>query len=147
MEFTTTRNLLCEVVFAVLLLVGIVPNVAVAANEPKVQVCHIPPGNPANFHTITISPNALEAHLAHGDIPGACSASCAVLCDDGNACTIDDTGDCETKGCPTVHPLVDCSDDNLCTTDICDPGSGCINSEARCSSPDLTCNPATGICE
>lgn len=38
----------------------------------KVEVCHIPPGNPDNAHTICISPNAVETHLAHGDHLGAC---------------------------------------------------------------------------
>lgn len=37
-----------------------------------VTICHIPPGNPANAHTITISINALPAHLAHGDYEGSC---------------------------------------------------------------------------
>ena len=44
-----------------------------AARAPEVEICHIPPGNPENFHTITISENALEAHLAHGDLAGACA--------------------------------------------------------------------------
>ncbi|MFH0895624.1 MAG: hypothetical protein V2A54_14405, partial [Bacteroidota bacterium] len=38
-----------------------------------VTICHIPPGNPSNAHTITISINALPAHLAHGDNIGSCS--------------------------------------------------------------------------
>jgi len=42
------------------------------AEEAKVDVCHIPPGNPANAHTITISENALSAHLDHGDHLGPC---------------------------------------------------------------------------
>lgn len=37
-----------------------------------VTICHIPPGNPANAHTITVSINALPAHLAHGDYVGDC---------------------------------------------------------------------------
>lgn len=41
----------------------------------KVTICHIPPGNPANAHTITISANALPAHLAHGDNTGMCPDS------------------------------------------------------------------------
>ena len=45
--------------------------VAVAAGN-KVVVCHRPPGNPHNYQTITISENALAAHLAHGDLAGAC---------------------------------------------------------------------------
>jgi hypothetical protein len=41
--------------------------------EPeKVDVCHIPPGNPENAHVINISINALDAHLAHGDVQGSC---------------------------------------------------------------------------
>ncbi len=38
----------------------------------KVAVCHIPPGNPANAHTICISENGVPAHLAHGCTLGAC---------------------------------------------------------------------------
>ena len=40
----------------------------------KVDLCHIPPGNPSNAHTINISENAVDAHLAHGDVLGACPA-------------------------------------------------------------------------
>lgn len=40
-----------------------------------VTICHIPPGNPSNAHTITISVNALPAHLAHGDNVGACTGN------------------------------------------------------------------------
>jgi hypothetical protein len=38
-----------------------------------VLVCHVPPGNPDNAHTICISPNAVPAHLAHGDYLGPCN--------------------------------------------------------------------------
>ncbi|MBI4930285.1 MAG: T9SS type A sorting domain-containing protein [Bacteroidetes bacterium] len=38
----------------------------------KVVICHIPPGNPGNPQTLCISPNALSAHLAHGDYCGPC---------------------------------------------------------------------------
>ena len=44
------------------------------AGEAKVDVCHIPPGNPENAHTITISENAVAAHLDHGDFVGACDS-------------------------------------------------------------------------
>jgi hypothetical protein len=39
----------------------------------KVTICHYPPGNPDNAHTITLSEDALEAHIAHGDAPGPCA--------------------------------------------------------------------------
>src|SRR5690606_21973966 len=38
----------------------------------KVSVCHVPPGNSAKGHTITVGSPALEAHLAHGDVLGEC---------------------------------------------------------------------------
>ena len=38
----------------------------------KVLICHIPPGNPGNEHTISVSVNAVPAHLAHGDHLGPC---------------------------------------------------------------------------
>jgi hypothetical protein len=38
----------------------------------KVKICHIPPGNPENAHTIEISQSAVKAHTAHGDTMGEC---------------------------------------------------------------------------
>lgn len=35
-------------------------------------ICHIPPGNPDNAHTIYVGPGAIAAHLAHGDTIGPC---------------------------------------------------------------------------
>lgn len=42
------------------------------AQAAKVEVCHIPPGSSANAHTITISEDAVDTHLEHGDRLGAC---------------------------------------------------------------------------
>jgi len=46
----------------------------------KVLICHIPPGNPANAHTICVSPNAVPAHLqgnnSHNDFLGDCFGGC-----------------------------------------------------------------------
>jgi hypothetical protein len=39
----------------------------------KITICHIPPGNPDNAHSITISESAVPAHLAHGDNRGECN--------------------------------------------------------------------------
>jgi hypothetical protein len=38
----------------------------------KTTVCHIPEGNPGNNHTISISENALDVHLEHGDLQPDC---------------------------------------------------------------------------
>ena len=40
--------------------------------DRKLTICHRPPGKPAGAHTITIAVRAFPAHLAHGDVPGAC---------------------------------------------------------------------------
>ncbi|MGM0649129.1 MAG: DUF7619 domain-containing protein [Bacteroidota bacterium] len=47
-------------------------NVNCGKNNNKILVCHTPPGNPENPQTICISPNAVPAHLAHGDCVGPC---------------------------------------------------------------------------
>ncbi len=41
--------------------------------QPKVLVCHVPPGSPDNPHTIEVAEPAVPAHLAHGDTEGACA--------------------------------------------------------------------------
>ena len=40
--------------------------------QDKVVICHRPPGKPGNARTIRVSPNAVPAHLAHGDTLGPC---------------------------------------------------------------------------
>jgi hypothetical protein len=42
-------------------------------NGKKVLICHIPPGNPANAHTICVGEPAVEPHQTHhGDTLGEC---------------------------------------------------------------------------
>lgn len=50
-------------------LLAVTPAAAVIAKEQdhKVTICHVPPGNPANAHSITISKKALKAHLGDND--------------------------------------------------------------------------------
>jgi hypothetical protein len=43
--------------------------------EHKVEICHVPPGNPGNAHTIEVDGSAIPAHLEHGDTLGACGES------------------------------------------------------------------------
>ena len=38
----------------------------------KTVLCHVPPGNPRDSHTIAVGFRAQEAHLAHGDSLGPC---------------------------------------------------------------------------
>lgn len=38
----------------------------------KVEMCHVPKGDPGNEHSICVSVNAVAKHLAHGDMLAAC---------------------------------------------------------------------------
>ncbi|MCH8970371.1 MAG: hypothetical protein IIA66_14790 [Planctomycetes bacterium] len=40
--------------------------------DGRVTICHMPPGNPENAHTIRVGVTAAPAHLAHGDHCGPC---------------------------------------------------------------------------
>jgi hypothetical protein len=116
------------------------------AGPAKVDVCHIPPGNPGNFHTITISEAALPAHLEHGDFEGSCDTPCETLCDDGNACTIDACVP-GTKTCINVaeREPTDCTDGVSCTNDSCDPVNGCVNTFFCCISLHKHCDPNSEV--
>ncbi|MCP5110146.1 MAG: hypothetical protein GY953_04860, partial [bacterium] len=51
----------------------------------RIRICHFPPGNPANFQTITVRGRAWRHHARHGDLLGSCAANCEDICDDGDA--------------------------------------------------------------
>ncbi|MFC1827796.1 Kazal-type serine protease inhibitor domain-containing protein [Thermodesulfobacteriota bacterium] len=97
--------------------------------------------------------NSCFARCAHVEIAyeGECVAECSVdgtACDDGDACTAADT--CSAGVCIGGAPL-DCDDANSCTTDSCDAGIGCIqtNNTAACDDGDActaadTCS--AGVC-
>ncbi len=40
----------------------------------KVDLCHYPPANPNNPHTMNLGAPSVKAHLAHGDYLGACGS-------------------------------------------------------------------------
>ena len=42
------------------------------SSAKKIKICHIPAGDITKAKTISISKNALEAHLKHGDVVGEC---------------------------------------------------------------------------
>src|SRR5258708_16144058 len=48
------------------------PRACDPADTKKTTICHIPPGNPANEHTLCVGNPAVPAHLAHGDHLGSC---------------------------------------------------------------------------
>jgi hypothetical protein len=51
------------------------PRACDPADTKKTTICHIPPGNPDNAHTICVGNAAVPAHLDHGDFLGTCSCA------------------------------------------------------------------------
>lgn len=43
-----------------------------SAEDRYVLICHNPPGNPENVHSIRVSVNSVSGHLQHGDTLGDC---------------------------------------------------------------------------
>jgi hypothetical protein len=95
----------------------------------KVTICHIPPGNPSNAHTITVDESALRAHFAHGDSPGACQSGGPCNpnpCQNLGTCSLDGLGgfscQCISNGGlgETVGPVCECAPG--CTSE---PTGGC----------------------
>lgn len=58
----------------------------------KIEICHIPPGDTENAHTITVNTSAARAHLAHGDTLGPCDEK--------------DDGDGETENPDIDAPII-----------------------------------------
>ncbi len=48
------------------------PRACDPSQTQKTTICHIPPGNPDNAHTLCVGTPAVDAHLAHGDFLGSC---------------------------------------------------------------------------
>ncbi|MCP3168826.1 hypothetical protein [Myxococcus qinghaiensis] len=90
----------------------------------RLAVCHIPPGNPANAHTIVVGAPAVKAHLKHGDTLGACGGA-----QDAGPGGEPDAG---PGGEPDAGPA-------------CVPTEGACGSSAECCE-DLTCT-SRGVCE
>ena len=92
----------------------------------KVTVCHIPPGNPMEAHTIQISSSAVSAHLDHGDYLGECNV-CApgstVSCYTGPAGT-DGVGTCTagTQTCADGSGYGACTGEVTPAPEVCDDG-------------------------
>lgn len=55
-------------------------------NENKITLCHIPIGNEDNPQQICVNKNAVEAHLAHGDVLGFCGNECTATNPEPPAC-------------------------------------------------------------
>ncbi|NTX50552.1 hypothetical protein [Myxococcus sp. CA039A] len=98
-------------------------------NPAKIDICHIPPGNPDNAHTISVGAPALTAHLKHGDTLGACDSE-------------PDAG--------TGEPDAGTGEPDAGTGEP-DAGSECVSEEGACGTGTTCCEGLTcsesGYCE
>jgi hypothetical protein len=50
------------------------PDFTGSSDPNKCTICHVPPGNPPNAHTLTIGCSAVDAHMRNH--PGDCMGPC-----------------------------------------------------------------------
>jgi len=100
---------------------------AAVARQDKLEICHVPPDDPSNAHTIIVAASALAAHLAHGDSLGGCTHLVGVChCGDNTVvrecdpppeqCSTDYFYYACTQLCPDEFPpfLTECSTSTGC---------------------------------
>jgi len=70
-------------------------------DKHKTTICHIPPGNPANAHTLCVGNPAVPAHLQnHGDSLGQCQQEQPCPPPPGDATGTGGSGDSGNAGAP-----------------------------------------------
>jgi hypothetical protein len=93
-----------------------------ACSDGKCTICHVPPGNPDNAHTIRVGEPAVEAHLAHGDHLGDCDDAPAPADDDG-----DSDSDSDSDSDADFDSDADSDGDS---DDVCEDDAGVIDESA-----------------
>ena len=126
--------------FLVFAATALIPQVAAATNT---TICHTPPGNVANAHLITVSENAVPAHLSHGDFV---ATSCACSASTGTSC-----GANQAPCCAGLKCVADVTGTFSCvagtSSNTLPQGSACTAS-SQCD-PLYPCNfygPGDGVC-
>ena len=108
--------------------IAAIPQVAATQTQ---TICHIPPGNRANAHEITVSVSAIPAHTEHGDTLGPCMCTPAESvcgggqpsCCAGTQCVAQPLGGLLCKAATASSPMPEggaCTDSNQC-----DPAHPC----------------------
>jgi len=129
---SVSRDWLPRTCAAFLVLVAFVaPHAALAQTADKVTICHIPPGNPANAHTISVDLAALPAHLGHNDTLVPCDICLGVgqvcgganngACCAGSICNMT-AGVCEVPMCLPQGASCAIGSSNCCSGNLCGEG-------------------------
>jgi alpha-tubulin suppressor-like RCC1 family protein len=97
----------------------------------EVQICHTPPGEPEEEHTINVGLTALAAHLAHGDQLGPCESGDEPNDADGDAVTDDFDACPHTPSGEVVDPTgCSCSQTDSDADGAADCGDACSDTAA-----------------
>jgi hypothetical protein len=114
------------------------PSSSPSPDATGVTLCHVPPGNPANAHTITVGAPAVRAHLRHGDTRGACEGTDAGTPGEDGGTAEPDAGD------PGPQP-----DAGTGSGGDPDAGTACMPAGSACGADAPCCNGlqcTTGVC-
>ncbi len=85
--------------------------------QGKITICHVPPGNPANAHSLTVSVNGWNGHQRHkGDYAGPCNGSGGEP-DAGVPACLPEGSACLGDG-PSCCAGLQCGGDNICRTPV-----------------------------
>ena len=170
MRKTLSVLLTCCLCWVAIAVIGVTP---ASAGGAKVCLCHVPPGDPADEHTICVGPPAVRAHLGHGDFLGAgpvvCGGDAGYTCTAGQfckrepgLCSADDkgVGTKEPSTCPgTSAPVCGCDGttyDNACLADAagvsvqhagaCETQAACGGTAGATCAADQFCKRDEGAC-
>lgn len=110
----------------------------------KTTICHIPPGNPANAHTICVGNPAVSHHIKnHGDYVGACQNE--TPCPPPSS-----SGGSSGGGSNGTGGVTGAGGDSGGTGGISGaggaPAPGCSNGQKACTDDPATCPPELGMC-
>lgn len=110
--------------------------------EPYVGCVNEPAGECCDASDCADDGDPCTTATCDAGLCGDADAADGTPCDaDANACTDDDS--CQSGTC-TAGAALDCDDGDACTTDSCNPATGCVNTAiAGCCDSAADC-PATG---
>lgn len=138
----------------IVFIIGICNTSVLSIEQDKIIICHnqaCPEGDVHSNPSITleINENALQSHLDHGDMVGACDEcdgdECDAGCESDEDCGEIEFCDTESGECVTVEceSNEDCNDNQICNTQtgecvdtnetcddvICDEGFACVHGQ------------------
>jgi hypothetical protein len=138
------NKLTLMIVFMTLIMMMTTPVVYATPHENQVTMCHMPPGNPNNAHTIHVDESAVQAHLNIGDTIGACEES-PIECDPPQ---ILQDGICVNP--PVVCELPEVLVDGQCITPPIECELPEILVDGQCITPPIVCEEpqilVDGVC-